>query len=218
MASNVIHIVMGHKDAQATFDRHMPIWEKNGYPIIVVTPENNPVSTNHALIRIGARQHHGREAIERFVRILQVGVEAGYPFILFDEYDSFCLEIPFRIMTEKGIHGWDWRDKDPANGFKGTHFIHPPLFMDIETAVQIVQASETLRHMGDERGFWDRWVGMICEKQGIPIHTTETFHFSRNTIEQGHMALLFDALKSGAKWFHGVKTEPVYNMIMSFNA
>lgn len=218
MASNVIHLVMAHRDAQPTFDRHKHLWEKNGYPIIVICPEDNPVSTNHALIKIGSRQHHGKQAVDRFVKVINIGVEAGYPFILFDEYDSFCLEIPIKLMSMKGVHGFVWRDGDPKNGYKGNYFIHPPLLIDLESAVQIVQASETLRHMGDEKGFWDRWLGMVCEKQGIPMNTTEKFHFTRNTIEQGHFGLLAESLKSGAKWFHGVKSKEAYNMIMGSHA
>jgi len=213
MVENTIHIVMAHGAAKATFDRHMPIWESNGFPINVVCPKDDPITSNHPVIPVGTRQHHGSAAIDRFVKIIQIGIDSKYPFILFDEYDSFCLEIPFTFYTEKGIHGFDWRDQNPNSGFNGTHFLHPPLFMDTETAAKIVKSSIELKSMGNEQGFWDRWIGMICEKGDIPIHSTEKIHYTRNTIEPAHMAELYEAVKHGAKLFHGVKTKVVHDMI-----
>jgi len=213
MAEDTIHIIMAHGSAQETFQRHLPVWERNGLPITVVCPSDNPVQTNHALTKIGTRQHHGVAAIERFIKIIDLGVRSGFPYILFDEYDSMAFELPFHLKTTPGLHGFVWTDGNPANGFVGKHFIHPPLFMDNDTASGIIEAAIKLASLGTEQGFWDRWIGMICEKGNIPFHTTEKHHFSRNTIEQGHIGLLSEALTNGATWFHGVKSEPVFNMI-----
>lgn len=209
---------MGHGSAQATFDRHLPVWERLGLPIIVVCPLDDPVNTGYQVVKIGSRQHHGAAAIDRFIKLIGVGVDTGATFILFNEYDSLAYEIPFHMKTTPGLHGWVWQDGDPRNGFVGRYFVHPPLFMDNESARKVLSASVKLKSLGSERGFWDRWIGMICEKGRIPMHTTEKHHFSRNTIEQGHIGLLKEALEKGATWFHGVKTESVYNMIKAHHA
>ena len=151
MAEDTTHIIMAHGGGQAIFDRHMPVWLSNGYPITVVTPTDSPVSTNHALVRIGTRQHHGTEAIERFVRVISYAVSAGRPRILFDEYDSMAREIPDSVKDKPGFHGFVWRDGDPRNGFAGTFFVHPPLYMDIQSAKDILKAAVRLRSLGYEK-------------------------------------------------------------------
>lgn len=194
------------------------MWERLRLPITVVCPEDNPIKTRHALVKIGSRQHHGDAAIDRFIKILDLAVGTGFPFILFNEYDSLAYKIPFSMKTTPGLHGFVWTDGDPRNGFKGRYFIHPPLFMDIETADRIIESAIKWKALGTERGFWDRWIGMVCEKGEIPMHTTEAHHFSRNTIEQGHIGMLVNALGKGANWFHGVKNKETFDLIHKHNA
>lgn len=191
------------------------MWERLGLPIKLICPSDNPVSSRHPVTLVGHRQHHGRAAIERFALLLHQGVQSGHPYILFNEYDSLLYHLPEAMRSQPGVHGFVWTDGDPRNGFVGRHFIHPPIFMDRGSAASILSGAAKFRSLGDERGFWDRWLGMICEKARVPMHTTERHHFTRNTIEQSHLGMLLGALKAGATWFHGVKSQEAFNMIDS---
>lgn len=207
---NVRVTIMAHKDSQATFDRHAPYWADHGWPVAVTCPIDSPVKTDFAKFPIGHRCHHGPEAIRRFREILMWIWKVGADWNLIYEYDSLCLtpKVPEECFRLRGL----WANVFPNNDhkFRGSFYTHPPLLVDHGTLTDIVKhpLPDTF-----ERGFWDRWLGLVCERAKIPVHHYENLGFSRNTIESCHLVNGVAAVIEGAVMIHGIKTDEALRVL-----
>lgn len=211
---SVLITVMAHADAQATFDRHLPLWEHHGLDLMVMCPIDAMVRTDHTLLTTGNKSHHNAEAIRRFRSLLETLLETEHDRFIIHEYDSFCLskDIGERLDTTR-VLGNAFPESDHSR-FKGTVFFHPPLDICREALEDIVDAG---RHVSDLEacGFWDRWLGQVCDVGSIPWSGWCEHGFSKNTIEPSDIGAAVTAKRNGATRFHGVKTRQVLEAILA---
>lgn len=207
--------VMAHREAQATFDRHLGLWRAHGYPILVMCPTDSPVQTGIQTVLVGKRGHHSDGANARFRTFLKTLLDLEqYDSFFIHEYDSVCLcpKVPEVVLRNRYL--WCNRFKndfaDPK--FIGTQFLHPPFFMTREVihAVLKTVGREAIEDHA-EHNFYDRWLGLVADKacgtflpQGY-----DRLGYSQNTILPAHMDEAKQAVREGARFIHGVKTETV---------
>lgn len=217
-------VVMAHAGAQETFTRHYPEWRKHPDTDILVfvpaadritlTPDDKPLPH---VVGFGKAQHHGAEAIRRFRWLLQLMADqTQYHAFTLHEYDSFSLDSNVGPFIGNALTGLVYRDDRPDSGFKGTTFIHPPLCMSRGCLQKIVWAMAAVPDEA-EHGFWDRWIGLVCERGYIPLHNLlkSGLGFSRNTIEDTDIPAAGEAVRNGARLLHGVKSKECYDAVTS---
>ena len=195
-------VVMAHAAAQSTFNRHLRFWESHGQDIVVFSPQDAVVRTKHPVIAWGTASHHDAMANERFFRMLEIISRMNYDRFCINEYDSLCFspEIPY---TEDGyLWANSWKNEDPS--FSGEWYFHPPLIMCNRVLKRIVQACKDVP-FSSEKGFWDRYLGIVVQKYGIGFGTYNEQGFSRNTIEIQDLPAAMNARRNGAVLFHGIK-------------
>lgn len=209
-------VIMAHAEpaAEDAFNRHLPFWRRHSSDISVMCPLDSQVKTGLPIMPIGTRGHNGPEANRRFKKLLEILTMMDYDRYVIFEYDSLCLspDLPQRV-SEPGL----WcnlfdEDQPTARGFKGSHFTHPPLVMDKGTLRDIVRRGEQVSDEA-ERGFWDRWLGLVCELGSIPMRGYGRLGFSKNTITESELPEAVKAVHGGAVMVHGVKSENVLNKL-----
>lgn len=211
---NILVSIMAHREAQSTFDRHLPHWKTMSPNLQVWCPEGHCVRTNGIpVIELGKPEHHGVIAMKRFKYMIQWLAESEYDLHAFYEYDSFSLEPKFPDLPYDALAG-NWFDNTHiGQEFKGEHFVHPPLFADRSTLLLLAEALSMMRN-DEELGFWDRFVGLACKKAGI--RRMDLFKFklgwSANTVHPGLYPHLRNAVRDGAIHLHGIKGENAYNL------
>lgn len=198
----------GDPEAQATFDRHLPYWRAHGFPLFVACPTDSVVNTGIPMFTIGRRSHHDAMANYRFRKTLEFLATVPSDWFVIHEYDSLCLEpvIPIILFEHGRIMGNVFQNNDP--NFEGSQFIHPPLLMDRETLLKIVSVGQDVPDEA-EHGFWDRWLGLVCDRGGIEVCGYGNLGFSRNTIEAVDYSIARARVRDGAVMIHGVKTAKV---------
>lgn len=203
---------MAHRAAQATFDRHLPNWEQYQCPIIIVSPRDDLIETKYPIWAIGRKNHHGPESIARFREMLFRMYTENYARTMFFEYDAIGLS-PTLPKSETAICGNVFRDDRPDRGFLGTTYIHPPILFPWDPLDRLIKV---LPKYGDnlEHSFWDRWLGLICEVEDIPLmNLMPHYGHAANTIEAPMLPDAVAAAARGVSLFHGVKTPEVLNAL-----
>lgn len=223
MNKNLI-VVMAHTDAQIVFDRHFGEWRKHpDSDLMVFYPEKEPCMPDERLrngvklIGEGRAEHHGPESIRRFRWMLNlIASWKQYDRFTVHEYDSMALWNPGFSTFADDLGANVYRDDQPGRGFEGTTYLHPPLCL---TRACIERVNTVAAGIPDsaERGFWDRWIGLVCEKGEIQTYDflTHGLGFSRNTINDGDIPNAVAAVAAGAVMLHGVKTRNCYEAVKS---
>lgn len=207
----IVVMAHGEKSAQATFCRHLPFWRAHELPMLVFSPEDNPVTTGITTIKLGKASHHSAEANKRFRLMLDLLYDFPQHRFVFFEYDSICLDRRLPLHPKAvGVFGNVFNNSDPK--FAGSQFVHPPLMFNRETIGRILKSC---RNIPDSSGFgfWDRWLGLVCDQGRIPMYSYGPAGYSENTIPEGS-ALARDAVSSGAVMIHGIKTAGVLDMLV----
>lgn len=201
-----LSVIMGHADAQATFDRHLPLWKSNGTDLMVMCPQDAVLQTDIPVLALGRKGHHSAMANWRFRQLLEFLTRLRYDWFVVHEYDSICVspEIPPCPVT--AISANLFTADQPE--FKGHHFLHPPLQLGPDVLWRILDAMRKLPD-DSERGFWDRLIGYACELADVAMVPYGKLGFSKNTIHPEDIPAAVDARKKGAVMYHGVKTEQV---------
>lgn len=207
---------MAHAEpaAEDTFNRHLVFWRRLGHDISVMCPSDSQVKTGLPVMPIGTRCHNGPEANRRFRNLLEILAMTDYERYVIFEYDSICLSptLPNEIDGRGLWCNLFGEDQPAARGFLGSHFTHPPLVMDKETLRDIVRAGTDVPDEA-ERGFWDRWLGLVCERGCIPMRGYARLGFSKNTIAEAELPEAVQAVRGGAVMIHGIKSENVLNKL-----
>ncbi len=206
---------MAHTEAQETFDRHLPIWKELGGDVVVFCPEDAPIQTDQRMILGGMRGHNGLEAIRRMAIVLKFLRDESPAFdgLVLHEYDSFCLEMP----PFQGVSA-NWMHLPKQDVYIARNCSHPPVTFTPEIIHPFYDAFVNLGPH-PEMGMWDRAFGLAMGRK-IGMEHMNRFSktgigFSRNTIEEGHVPELIEAIAGGAKHFHGCKNERILNIILN---
>lgn len=202
--------IMAHGKAQETFDRHFHRWEALGHKLLIFCPENDLVKTGHPVLAWGEACHHGAHAIERFRNLLLHLERTPFDRFIIQEYDSFSLAEP--TFREHTLYGNAFGTED--HRWLSKVFLHPPLAFDRFTLERLVAASGMIPDHA-ERGFWDRWLGLVCGLSGIRFQGWGIEGFSQNTIEPDQIKDAVAARQAGAIHFHGCKTAVCFEAILS---
>lgn len=211
---NRLTVIMAHAEAQHIFDRHLRYWESESTDLLVMCPQDSVVWTNHPVLAIGRKGHHGPESIVRFHQLLDFLRQMRHDWFVIHEYDSLFLPTndvrAFPVPTDVAIHSNLFNISEQV-GFKGHHFLHPPLCFSRKTLERMVAGCYKTPDI--EAGFWDRHIGLVCEMWDIPMQGYERLGYSRNTIEPYHIPEAVAARQNGAVCFHGVKSDAVLRAI-----
>lgn len=220
MKKDTLAVVLAHGGAQDTFDRHLKYWTDLPADLLIISPQDWPIRVPHgtqtAELQTGRRAHNGPESIKRFRKILTTMYGLGYHHYAFFEYDAICLQPAIMPKPDFSMVGNVFYDTSPGRRFEGTVFIHPPIFWPGDIMDHLMRV---IGRYSDEQehGFWDRWLGLICEKEGIPLTNAMDVGtgFAHNTIEPNHLPSAVEAARKGAYLFHGVKTPEVLAAIQA---
>lgn len=204
-------VVMAHREAQATFDRHYSYWKSHDADMLVVCPQDSVIQTKEDVLAIGRRSHHGEEANARFLRMLSLIGELNYNDFIIYEYDSLCIDCNYALIFPdlaremRVLRSNQWDNTEPHK-FRGRHYFHPPLAFSIEVLTELNKVAIAVRP-SDEGGFWDRLLGVMVDMANLQADGWGLDGFSRNTIEPHDLPAAIEAKRKGAVWFHGIKTE-----------
>lgn len=197
---NPLVVIMAHGKAQDTFNRHLPYWERWVRDVLVFSPANDVVRTNHAQLTFGTACHHGPESIRRFRHLLTCLSKSNFSEFVIHEYDSLSFDQDFPENLNGTLYSNEFSNSDRT--FEGSRFFHPPLMFSRETLQTILAVGSGVPDTA-EKGFWDRWLGLVADKAGIPTQCLNGF--SRNTIEPTDLQSAIEARRAGAVHFHGIK-------------
>lgn len=204
--------VKGHREIQPTFDRHLPYWQKLGFDIITISPEDRKLhGRGTTVIPIGLSSHHSPWNNIRMKECIRIFLSLkAYHRTMICEYDALCLQEKLPILNPEGVWGHLFTSDQPE--FMGHHYLHPPIIMSRDVAGRVLE--EWDKHFdGLERCFWDRALGYVCERASIPMFGYGERGYAQNTIEPHHLEAAVAARKAGAIMFHGVKTPQVLNAL-----
>lgn len=207
---NILQVVMTHPEAMPIYMRHRPIWERMKLPILTyTTASHHPSRYPKEVLAFGSPCHNGPASLDRFRYLIHElsnrCKEQGHEYVLINEYDSFCLSPSIPTMLFGDCIWSNLHFEKPGTRFVSTHFLHPPLFMSAKILHLISGACDTYRDQ-ECGGFWDRMLGYLCEKAGIPMMPYGPLGYSTNTIHAANIPHAIGAALRGALFFHGVKT------------
>jgi hypothetical protein len=211
---------MAHGGVEATVARHLPYWQKYVDDVMFFCPNDKilhlPESREVVAVIPEPASHHDATANRRFKRVLQMLLctAKNYDRFILHEYDSLHLGPPIFAEGYLGANAYDC--PYPTGGFLAHIFTHPPLTMETDVLIRLSAAVDLLPD-DCENGFWDRMVGLACERNGIPIYDFMSHRqgFSKNTIEPGDIFEASAAILFGAVCIHGVKDANTLSRILT---
>lgn len=193
-------LVMAHNDpaARATYERHKGLYGEH----TVFSPIDKRLGVPNEQ-SYGRASHHGAQSIMRFKHALAICTHHGEAVL--HEYDSVAWG-GYDACDKEGVWCNLFRDTQASRKFKGTHFTHPPLVFRGNALAKIMAIAPRIPNDA-ECGFWDRWLGYVCEIAGVPMYDfwEAGLGFSRNTIEPHDDKAFKHAIEEGRRFFHGVK-------------
>lgn len=205
-------LVMAHGKVLPTIERHEKYWTRWG-DVTYVTSVNDGIPGSRGLQwAYGPPEHHGFECNRRVMLALKQATQ-GFPTnIILLEYDCLILgqdKSWLKMVPRDAVWCPAFSDTRATRGFVGTTFCHPPLVMNCRTACHLVEAMEKLGP-ACEAGFWDRFVGHVCEQYAIKIQNMWNTGdcFARNPIDGEYLDSACEAVSKGARFIHGIKDEP----------
>lgn len=213
----ILNVVMTHPEAHQVYVRNKKYWDHHGWPTLTYTTADTPKSMYpKEVLAFGACQHHGSASLDRFRYLIRslanISEERGITHFMVNEYDSFCLTPTVSPLMFGDCIWGNLHHEIPGTKFVGTEWIVPPLFASAKIIRRLADACDKM--MDQEcGGFWDRWIGHICQQSGIPMMPYGTMGFSVNTIEDATIPSAVDSIRSGAVFLHGVKSQKSFEAI-----
>jgi len=224
---SILTCVLVHKQAQETFDRHLPYWKAWTDKILVVTPEDSQIQTSEQQISHGKACHVGEEATKRMRWMFRWLEGTDFTEFIVHEYDSISFDRPSIFNspdTNDAIQG-NWFRGEEHPDWLSESFVHPPLAFRRPALGALVAALGIIPDHA-ERGAWDRWLALAINKHNeqrtriwIPSYGSNGFGvcgsgFSHNTIHEDRYPELARAVRNGARFFHGIKQESALKVIL----
>jgi hypothetical protein len=202
--TDTLCIIEGHGKAQATFDRHLPLWLRHGFDMLIASPVNDPLKTDLPCLTPGRSSRNGPLAVERLRNILNHVSTCGYRYAMLFEYDSLCLID--RPMYRTGFRGILQVNQDLAH-FMTPRYVHSPWIFSAATAQSMLKIAYQYPDM-TESGVDDRYLSALAMLANIPILGHPEGGLGRNDILPEDYALMDDMiLNHGVRWVHGIKSQ-----------
>ena len=210
----ILQIIMSHREALPTVERHKPIWMSVTKNTIFVSPINSLMGVKNEAA-IGFRQHHGELSAQRIVGIFDLANHLNnWDYLLLNEYDSFALSLPEDVISEAGgISAAAYKQNKPDK-FKAGFYVNYPILFTKEAVRKIRIHLPNIKSL--DRYYSDRFIGRAIEIGGIPIKNLRRNKraFTKNTILPEHYDKLRKAVKAKCVFFHGVKNLEVLSQII----
>ncbi len=216
MSGQTLVVIFSHSGANETVKRHWPLYLAGGCDILGVGRTDTeclwPYNTRQFIggIKVGKESYaDGDNHIARFLDTLEHCLKSPelkpYGFFVFIEYDSgFFAPIPkFQIDTFYAkLAGY--RDQ----GFLGSQYLHTPWVMDRIMGGRILKAGRAMLKAGlIERGFLDRFFGLMVDLYDLDWRDTGSSTYTQNTLDNAEkIADARRAIKDGAFYVHGIKS------------
>lgn len=190
--------------------RHWPYYRLSGCDILGIGRTNQkcewPSDINY-VHDIGESGHVGRGNLPlRLVTAFEYMATTKQ----FNGYDRFCLIEADSIFTRPMPAAAKWFSANlacgPAPGFRGNLGFHCPWIADHMIACAIAGHGYRMIANGDiERGWPDRFIGWLVEKNEIPWSKANTY--SRNALDRPeYVEQAREAIRNGVYHVHGIKT------------
>lgn len=208
-------LIFSHTEANPVVARHWPWYRKSGMDIVGVGSTNgNCIWPQYGLldqIKIGSEgAPSGAHYIHRFLNALSYCL-SNYSWL---EYESFCFieydGIFLKPLPEIAPNTFVTKKNGGASdGFLGSFFVHTPWIMDRQMGHIILDYGQRMyKHGLHERGFLDRWFGLMIDLYKLNWSDLGRDVFSENTLDTPHLIQMGrDAAKRGVFYIHGIKTQ-----------
>lgn len=212
---NCLVVILGHGAIQATFDRHLHLWESHRCPILVNSPCDDPIRTSHSTYESGLSAHNGDAAYWRFRNIIcHMASMVWYDQFLLMEYDCFMLDPVIRPL--RGVRAVMADNLEQR--FQESRFGIPPMQMDGETLRRI--AAEASKDEGPHSfGFLDRIISRWVSQAKVgPMFAWEPTGIAIAKIEIEHLDYMRKAIMRGVTAVHGVKDQFILDLVLKWRA
>lgn len=194
--------ILAHGAAQATFSRHVKLWDALCPHVTVICPVNDKLSDCPYPVQcVGNACHAGKASIERLKAALGGILKYQDGFHLICEYDSFLLTPSF--TKRKGLIGPLQPNYEPCR-FIAPRYPNPPWLLDWRTVYLMTEAAHQWPDVWEE-GYADRYFAALAVLAGVPILDYDPPGYTRGTIQAEHWYDMEAAIKKGAVAIHGVK-------------
>lgn len=201
--SSTLCIVLGFGKRQDVFDRHLPLWERHGFDMVIGCPSDDPLDARgHDRVFTGLSSYTGIEAVKRLRYVLsKYNNQWESNHLLIFEYDSICLLD--KPQMSAGFHGIFQANQDPWH-FVTPCYLNCPWIIDSLSATKMSMTAEEYPDL-TEQGQDDRYLSALAWFSGVPLIGHKEGGFARNTIQPGDYLAMTEAIKGGVKWIHGIK-------------
>jgi hypothetical protein len=204
-------VVIAHGRSQDTFNRHEKFWLAHKAPLIVVCPENDPISSQHETLKLFKAEHSGESATQRLRAIFEMLSTRKWERCLIFEYDSFFLDP--NITSNMGLHGIYFDNKESR--FIAHRYPNPPWLFDRHSFGLMVNKMREYPSIS-ELGFADRFIAALAYLSGVPMLEFDPPGFSASTILELHLPFLREQIHRGCKIVHGVKDAATLSKTLAY--
>lgn len=205
--------ILSYQKANDMVMRHMPYFRRAGCDILGVGREDTtclwPAVDDQFIgsIKEGKDSYvSGSNLIEMHLGVLDYCIDTyfQYTHLVLTEPDAIFLKPLPSLMH--GIMGTLAGGR--SEGFHSSFYFHGPWVMDIRTAEQVLMRGQRLLEAGlIERGFPDRFYGLLCDLYCEEIQFKKFPGYSQNRLDRPeYIAQAREAIKAGAHYVHGIKT------------
>lgn len=203
-------VILSYAKANDMVQRHWPYFLKAGCDILGVGREDSearfPGERLVGMVKIGKDSYVAGD------NLIKLHLDAlAYCLEKYPDYTHYVLTEPDAIFTKPlpvlgtmfsatKVGGW-------SPGFHGRQFFHGPWCFNAVTAARFVEFGTRMLHAGlIERGFPDRFHGLLCDLYSLPW--TNFPGYSQNRLDQPkYVDDARQAIKDGYHYIHGIKTE-----------
>lgn len=214
MNGKTLVVVMSHSAANPTLARHWSWFLKGDCDILGIgRTDTHCVWPNERLvgaIDIGLESYaSGDNHITRLLGTIEHCLKSpelkGYSGFCLLEYDCVIFK-PVPKPSVDTLHAKLAGHRD--QGFIGENYYHTPWTFDRIMGGRILKAGRAMLRAGlIERGFIDRFLGLMADLYDLDVKDTGNTTYTRNTIEPCHVEEARAAVDSGIWMLHGCKTE-----------
>jgi hypothetical protein len=125
-----------------------------------------------------------------------------------------------KITFRNGLYGTpQTRPYDDVWKFMADRYVNPPYMLDRESARKILEAARSYPEIR-EGGYADRLLAALAMLAGVPVMQFPEGSWSRTDwnmerLDPGMKESLGNAIRSGSKWLHFIKTKEQFDFAMS---
>ena len=226
MNENTLVAVCGYAGDAHQIKMLMPWYKHHGCPVLVLSPENAPItpeqlgSPEGVSYRVGGgRAWDGLVSLDRMLKHLRILLEHPQEFFLVHDADSFCVapEIPRYLYEEPGVL-WsreisDSMHRRPASYHWPRIAFHPPWFFNREVIERMLEVWDIVAP-DLQTPFIDNHMLHLAEYANIE-HKPFVSSASLPTWDATYCGIMANCVRvEGRVMVHSVKTQAALDQIL----